>query len=164
VKGIVFGTALIFALAGCSYSSGTSFRLPTSPTSATASSQGGTFAAYDLATALVGTWHGTTDSGHGTLEVVFTDSSASHVEFAPAPPATLSAHVTWTRASDAQSYDGSVSGTIGDIQIAVQHLDTCTIHASGALDEAGTTLTGSYALSGTGCVGAGVYALVKDAE
>lgn len=96
---------------------------------------------------VTGTWTGSetaTVGQSGTLSVTFTQP--------PTPDGVVAANLVWTSAATSLIYNGTLTGTISSMVITVTAYlpgDTaCGYTATGALNEAGTQLTGTYA--GTG--------------
>lgn len=95
---------------------------------------------------VTGTWTGveTASVGQsGTLSVTFTQP--------PTPNDAVNANLTWTSAVTALTFHGTLTGNLGNMVINATDApesSRCGYHAVGALNQAGTQITGSY--NGTG--------------
>ena len=96
---------------------------------------------------VIGTWTGveTASVGEsGSLIVTFTQS--------PAPDGVVAATISWKSALTSLTYHGTLSGTIGNMVITVSDYladdSHCGYVGNGALNAAGTQITGTY--HGTG--------------
>ena len=98
------------------------------------------------ASLVTGLWTGTATASHGesgTLSVTFTQP--------PTPDQAISASVVWISATSSLVFDGVLTGTIDNLNIDASNLPGgCTYKAVGALNEAGTIITGNYTATGPG--------------
>lgn len=140
----------LWTLVGCD-------RMPTAPTpvAPAAAVSGGATISPAVIAAISGTWAGPTTSstpaGNGHLVFVFGPSIGS-----------VSAAVTWTSSNTSVSYTGSVAGTMDNLTLSTTAQQTCSYTGKGAINAAGTELTGSYAAAGTGChADTGTFVLTK---
>jgi hypothetical protein len=142
MKGFIVATALvsIVALTACSSS-------PVAPTVTPdlSSSDGTGRVSAATATTLEGVWTGTTVStsggSDGTLRVTFTAQ----------PGNSMHADVVWASDVTAVDYYGDVHGTLDNISVQANSMQACSFKATGVVDTAGTTMTGTYNVNGNQC-------------
>ena len=98
------------------------------------------------ASLVTGTWTGTATASHGesgTLSATFTQP--------PTPDQAVSATIAWTSNTTSLVFNGVLTGTIDNLNIDASNLPGgCTYKAVGALNEAGTIITGNYTATGPG--------------
>jgi hypothetical protein len=121
------------------------------------------------------TWTGishSTSHGHdGSLAVAMTANSGNNPASAPANPGngngnndnSLSATVTWTQSGGSITYTGAVTGSVDHVNINAASPASCNYKAVGALNAAGTTMTGTYeGVAGASCqADAGTFTITK---
>ena len=99
-----------------------------------------------LASLVTGIWTGTATASHGesgSLTATFTQP--------PTPDQAVSATIAWTSAASSLVFTGVLTGTIANLNIDASNFPGgCTYKAIGALNQAGTVMTGTYTATGPG--------------
>jgi hypothetical protein len=131
-----------FVSVGCSLEKGSSLSPGPNAVSLVPSSSG----QPGPASLVTGIWTGTATASHGesgSLTATFTQP--------PTADQAVSATIAWTSATSSLVFNGVLTGTIDNLNIDATNLPGgCTYKAVGALNQAGTVITGTYTATGPG--------------